>query len=118
MILLRLVDSRERAILANSKNKEAAWKYIRFITSPIVQRAYLTEMPVWTSVQTSAYAKTMDPVMDVKAKEIASVHHRPKVPPYPEVSSILQRYIHLALEGKMTPKDALDKAKTEIEAVM
>jgi len=106
------------AILANSKNKEAAWKYVRFITSPIVQRAYLTEMPVWTSVQTSAYAKTMDPVMDVKGKEIASVHHRPKVPPYPEVSSILQRYIHLALEGKMTPKDALDKAKTEIEAVM
>jgi multiple sugar transport system substrate-binding protein len=106
------------AILANSKNKEAAWKYVRFITSPIVQRAYLTEMPVWTSVQTSAYAMTMDPVIDVKAKEIASVHHRPKVPPYPEVSSILQRYIHSALTGKMEPKEALDKAKTEIEAVM
>jgi len=106
------------AILANSKNKEAAWKYVRFITSPIVQRAYLTEMPVWTSVQTSAYAMTMDPVMDVKAKQIASVHHRPKVPAYPEVSSILQRYIHSALTGKMEPKAALDKAKTEIEAVM
>jgi len=106
------------AILANSKNKEAAWKYVRFITSPIVQRAYLTEMPVWTSVQTSAYAKTMDPVMDVKAKQIASVHHRPKVPAYPEVSSILQRYIHSALTGKMEPKAALDKAKTEIEVVM
>jgi multiple sugar transport system substrate-binding protein len=106
------------AILANSKHKEAAWKYLRYITSPIVQRAYLTEMPVWTSVQTSAYAKTMDPVIDIKAKEIASVHHRPKVPPYPEVSSILQRYIHLALEGKIKPKAALDKAKAEIEAVM
>ena len=106
------------AILANSKHKDAAWKYVRYITSPIVQRAYLTEMPVWTSVQTSAYAKMMDPVIDIKAKEIASVHHRPKVPPYPEVSSILQRYIHLALEGKMKPKAALDKAKTEIEAVM
>jgi len=106
------------AILANSKSKEAAWKYVRFITSPIVQRAYLTEMPVWTSVQTSAYAMTMDPVIDVKAKEIASVHHRPKVPPYPEVSSILQRYIHSALTGKMEPKAALDNARTEIEAVM
>ncbi len=106
------------AILANSKNKEAAWKYVRFITSPIVQRAYLTEMPVWTSVQTSAYAQTMDPVMDIKAKQIASVHHRPKVPAYPEVSSILQRYIHSALTGKMEPKAALDKAKTEIEVVM
>jgi len=106
------------AILANSKNKDAAWKYVRYITSPIVQRAYLTEMPVWTSVQTSAYAKMMDPMIDIKAKQIASVHHRPKVPPYPEISSILQRYIHLALEGRMKPKAALDKAKAEIEAVM
>ena len=106
------------AILANSKHKEAAWKYVRYITSPIVQRAYLTEMPVWTSVQTSAYAKTMDPVIDIKGKQIASVHHRPKVPPYPEVSSILQRYIHSALAGKIKPKAALDKAKAEIEAVM
>ncbi|HHW14998.1 MAG TPA: ABC transporter substrate-binding protein, partial [Firmicutes bacterium] len=42
----------------------------------------------------------------------------PKVPPYPEVSSILQRYIHQALQMKLSPKEALDKAKAEIEAVL
>jgi maltose-binding protein MalE len=40
------------------------------------------------------------------------------VPPYPEVSSILQRYIHTALQMKMEPKAALDKALEEINAVM
>jgi len=105
------------AILANSNNKDAAWKWIRFSTSPIVQRAYLTEMPVWTSVATSTYAKQMDPTIDIKAKEIASVHHRPRVPDYTETSSILQRYIHQALEMKLSPKEALDKAKEEIEAL-
>lgn len=103
------------AILANSNNQEAAWKWLRFCTSPIVQRAYLTEMPVWTSVATSGYAAKMDPVMDIKAKQIANVHHRPRVPVYTETSSILQRYIHQALQMKMSPKDALDKAKAEIE---
>jgi len=103
------------AILANSKHKEAAWKWLRFCTSPVVQRAYLTEMPVWKSVATSSYAKQMDPTMGVKAKEIASVHHRPRVPQYTETSSILQKYIHRALEMKMSPKEALDAAKAEIE---
>ncbi len=105
------------AILANSNNKDAAWKWLRFCTSPILQRAYLTEMPVWSSVAESSYAATMDPVMDVKAKQIANVHHRPRVPAYTETSSILQKYIHLALQGKMAPKAALDKAKEEIEAL-
>ncbi len=105
------------AILANSNNKDAAWKWLRFCTSPIIQRAYLTEMPVWTSVAASTYASVMDPVMDIKAKQIANVHHRPRVPVYTETSSILQKYIHTALEMKMTPKEALDKAKAEIEAL-
>ena len=72
-------------------------------------------MPVWTSVATSGYASQMDPVMDIKAKQIANVHHRPRVPVYTETSSILQKYIHQALQMKMSPKDALDKAKAEIE---
>ncbi|BAS27130.1 extracellular solute-binding protein [Limnochorda pilosa] len=106
------------AIMANSRSKELAWKYVRFITSPLVQRAFLQEMPVWTSVQQSAYAQTMDPVIGVKAEQLGAVHHRPKVPPYPEVSSIMQRYIHLALEKKMTPQQALDAAVREINGVL
>lgn len=106
------------AIMANSRKKDLAWKYVKFITSPLVQRSYLQEMPVWTSVQKSAYANMMDKTMAIKAEEIAAVHHRPKVPPYPEVSSILQRYIHLALQGKMAPKEALDKAAAEINQVL
>lgn len=103
------------AIMANSQNKDLAWKYIRFITSPVVQRGFLVEMPVWKSVQNSSYAQQNFPTIKVKAKEIASVHHRPKVPNYPEVSSILQRYIHQSLEGKFEPKEALDRAVEEIE---
>jgi len=106
------------AIMANSRKKDLAWKYVKYITSPLVQRSYLQEMPVWNSVQESAYANMMDKTMDVKSKQIAAVHHRPKVPPYPEVSSILQRYIHQALQMKMEPKAALDKAAEEINAVL
>lgn len=103
------------AIMVNSEHKDLAWKYIRFITSPVVQRGYLVEMPVWKSVQNSAYAQANFPTIKIKAKEIASVHHRPRVPNYQEVSSIMQRYIHQCLEGKYEPREALDLAVKEIK---
>lgn len=101
-------------ILSNSKNKDAAWKYIKFITSPIVQQAFLQEMPVWTSVQENTFIQKIDKTMKIKSKQIASVHHRPKAPKYPEVSFIIQKYIHQALKMKMSPKQALDSAVEEI----
>jgi len=52
------------AIMANSRKKDLAWKYVKYITSPLVQRSYLQEMPVWNSVQESAYANMMDKTMD------------------------------------------------------
>ena len=68
-------------------------------------------------VLASAETKAKDPVIDVKAKQIANVHHRPKVANYPEVSSIMQKYIHVALEKKMAPKAAMDQAVKEIETL-
>ena len=103
------------AILANSENKELAWKWIEFFTSPLVQRAFLFEMPVWESVQTSQDAIMLDPTMTVKREQLLNAHYRPMLPNYSQVSSILQTYLHLALRGRMEPAAALKQAKTEIE---
>ena len=42
---------------------------------------------------------------------IAVMYPRPAVPSYTELSNILQRYIHEALLGKASPKEALDNAE-------
>ena len=104
-------------ILSNSEYKKESWEYIKFITSKDIQKVHLQEMPIWTSVQNDPAVRKIDTVMDIKSKQIASVHHRPKVVKYTEISAIMQRYIHLALEGSMKPKDALDKAVEEIDTL-
>lgn len=101
-------------ILSNSKNKDAAWEYIKFITSKEIQKTHLEEMPVWTSVQRDPDVLKKDETMEIKSKQIASVHHRPRVVKYTEVSAIMQKYIHSALKMEMSPKKALDKAVEEI----
>ena len=106
------------AITAASKDKDAAWKWIAFLTSPLVQRAYLFEMPIWTSVQTSKDTIMRDPMMTIKQTQLENVYHRPKLPNYADISAILQSYIYSALEGNLEPSDALEKAKTEIESFL
>lgn len=102
------------AIMSNSQYPHEAWQYIQFITAPEVQRAHLEEMPVWLSIQNDPDVRSIDPVMELKAKQVASVHHRPKLVDYYEVSTIMQKYILLALKRELAPKEALDKAVEEI----
>ncbi len=104
-------------ILATSPQKDAAWKWIAFFTSPVVQRAYASEMPIWTSVQTSADINSLDPLMAVKRAQLEAAHHRPKRADYQQVSQILQQRLSAALRGEMTASDALKQAKQEIDAL-
>ncbi len=105
-------------IVAASEKQDVAWKWIEFFTSPLVQRAFLFEMPVWTSVQTSQDANMLDPAMSTKRALLQEAISRPNIPGYQDISSVLQRYIHDALQGRLEPVDALSKAKTEVELIM
>ncbi|MCR4402225.1 MAG: extracellular solute-binding protein [Firmicutes bacterium] len=102
------------AVMANSSRKEDAWKYVEFMTSPAFQGRFLEEVPVWTSLQMSPAARAKDPLLDLKLEQMRWLHHRPKLVRYQEISAIMQRFIHAALEGAMSPKDALDEAAERI----
>ncbi|GAK55765.1 extracellular solute-binding protein family 1 [Candidatus Vecturithrix granuli] len=106
------------AITAKSEYQEAAWKWIAFLTSPLVQRAFLSEIPIWTSVQTAEDTLLFDPLMPVKRTQLENVYHRPKLVNYTEISRILQQAIFTALQGQALPADALKAAKTDIETLM
>lgn len=105
------------AITANTREPDLAWELVQWMTAPDFQARHLEEMPVWISVQTAPETLAADPVMDIKAAQIAAVHHRPKSPAYPQVSAIMQKYIHQALSGRLTPQEALDRAVAEINAL-
>ena len=105
-------------ITANAENKDLAWKWIEFFTSPLVQRAYLYEMPIWTSVQNSDDAKLFLSGQEIKQTQLKSVEHRPMLENYPQISTILQRHLYAALEGSVLPSDALQQAKAEIQPLL
>lgn len=102
------------AILSNSQVKDEAWEFIEYISSPKVQPSGFDMMPIWKSVQNDPKIIEEDPLMPLKAKQLAAVHHRPKVDRYTEISAIMQIYIHKALKDELSIQEALDKAVKEI----
>ncbi len=106
------------AVMANSSRKPEAWRYVEFMTSPSVQGRFLEEVPVWTSLQSSPEVQARDPSLPVKLEQMRWLHHRPKLARYQEVSAIMQRFIHAALEGSMSPQDALDVAAERIRPLL
>ncbi|MGE5592448.1 MAG: extracellular solute-binding protein [Betaproteobacteria bacterium] len=102
------------AVTANSSRKEEAWRYVEFMTSPAVQMKFPEEVPVWTSLQTSPDARTRDPLLGIKLEQMRWLHHRPKLVRYAEISAIMQRFLHAALEGSLSPEQALGLAEERI----
>lgn len=106
------------SVAATSPNKDAAWKYIEFLTSEDIQNRYSAHLlPIWqTSYQGENLAKLMSytPANAVTVpmfnEQFPFAHVRPKVPYYPEASKALQLALQLALTKQKTPKEALDEA--------
>ena len=100
------------SIGANSKNQDAAWKYIEFATSQAVQDQFVTSsLPNWTASYTDSEIVATNPdVLEIADTAFGSSILRPAVPNYSAVSQIIQVELQNALLGKKTPQQALNDA--------
>lgn len=104
------------AIPTASKHKEAAWRWIEFITSKENTKARAIEQG-FTPVYVELFS---DPDILQKMPQLAVVLEagrgqviRPPIPEYQQVSDIITKYFQLPLLGKMSAKEALDAAARE-----
>jgi multiple sugar transport system substrate-binding protein len=108
------------AIPANTPKEliPAAIQWIRFAASPKIQAEHLhSQWPVWKSVANSPAERRINPWWQVYQENLEAVYNRPKVPDYLHVSAIIQRYVHQALQGNLSPKSAADQMVQELKAL-
>jgi multiple sugar transport system substrate-binding protein len=106
------------AVMANSKNPDTAWDFIKFATSPQIQGEHLeSEFPVWTSVQKSEEILKINSDAPAYATNLANVRHRPRVPNYQQVSAIIQEEVHNCLLTLASPEDATGNMVKRISAL-
>lgn len=116
----------ERILMfSGSENKEAAWKFIKFMTSSDVQLRWdMTTgfMPVRKSVgENSEYLNWIndtEPRMLPFVEGMQYAHTRPATPLYNEVSDAFSREIQNAFLGLATPEEALAAAEQAVNDIL
>jgi multiple sugar transport system substrate-binding protein len=101
------------AILSGSRNQDAAWEYVKYLTSQKVQDRFAkSSLPIWKSSYDEAAVKQAGTpaVVDVAKTQLPDLILRPQVPNYNAASQQLQVEIQKALLGKQSTQAALDSA--------
>ncbi|MCL2653308.1 MAG: extracellular solute-binding protein [Propionibacteriaceae bacterium] len=105
-------------IPTGSKNQDAAWNLITYLTSQDVQNQYPTGwLPNWSASYSDASITAQAPELFAAAKTgYADLIQRPQVANYNATSAVLQADIQKALIGQMTPQQAMDDAVAQSKA--
>lgn len=98
---------------------EAAWAFIKFMTSPYAQ----TEMAKVGQIPVNLEAIGSDEVKAIDAfapflTAIETAKARPQVKNWTEIDAELTRLTELAVLGEMTPADAMNEAAAAIDALL
>jgi multiple sugar transport system substrate-binding protein len=101
------------AITSGSRHQDAAWEYVKFLTSKSTQDDFAkSSLPIWKSSYDEAKVQQAGgPKVVATAKtQLPDMILRPQVPNYNSASQQLQVEIQNALLGKKSAQQALDDA--------
>lgn len=104
----------------SDEQKEAAWEYIKWITSPEIQK----EMAMMGGGGIIRMSTSQDPEVVEMFPHMPIIHesfmngngdYRPRIPQYPEIQDILGTAVNAVLVGDEDPQAALDAAQAQAE---
>ena len=108
-----------------SKNKDAAYKFIKFVTSPEIQLDWDKKtgfLPVRKSVAENAdyltWVNDTEPRMLPFVQGMEFAHTRPATEKYNAVSEAFSSEIQKAYLGQVSPEEALKLAETAVNAAL
>jgi multiple sugar transport system substrate-binding protein len=107
------------AILKQAKHKDAAWQLLQYMASPAWQKASALEAgdyPILSSLYSDPDLQQKVQDFPIYGEQFKYLAVRPQVPGYAQKSDIIQKHLHEALLGKVSPKEAMDAAAAEVNA--
>lgn len=99
------------AIPINSKHKEAAWKFIEFMTSRETNKALAREiglLPIWVDLYTDPDLVQLYPFWAQFSDQLASARGLSTLTWYGDFVDVATAEIHAALSGQKSAQEALD----------
>lgn len=112
-------DSMGVAVSNGSKNKEMAWEFLKYFTSPEVMKKYAAhQLPIWKDAFSDPELQKAQPVTTkMFTEQFPYGHVKVHVPYYQEYSKAMQLAMQEAFAGQKAPQKALDDAVAKIKQV-
>lgn len=109
-------------INADSKNPDAAWEFIKWITSPEVQKEWIRNdgAPIRRSTLEDPELVAEYPwfPLMLESFEKGDGDYRPRIPEYSIIQDALGTAVNGFLVGEMSAQEALDQAQTQVDSAM
>ncbi|GGJ47371.1 extracellular solute-binding protein [Deinococcus roseus] len=114
-----VVGGENIVLFKSSKNKAAAWKFLRYLLSKDAQITMATtgQIPVLKSLVNDPYIKG-HPYYGVYLKQLSKAKARPPHPAYTKMEDLIQGQFQEIFSGKKTVQAALDEAAQKVDAVL
>ena len=102
----------------NSANKEAAWKFMQFMTSEYsqVEMAKCGQIPVNKAALENATVKEADYAPFIES--IKTAKSRPTVSCWTEIDNELTTAVTAVMTGDKTAQDAMDELAVKVDALL
>jgi multiple sugar transport system substrate-binding protein len=109
------------AIFRGARHKEAAWRWIEFLSEPAQQREFyrLTgDLPSHPSVWAAGDGLEDDRYAHAFWLQLQRVRSTPKIPEWERIADTITRYAEAAVRGEMTPEAALRSLDADVDALL
>jgi len=114
------VGGSDWCILKDSKNKEAAWKFVEFMSRPEIQVQWYqltADLPTRTDAWEDQYFADKD-MVKVFGKQLFDTKTPPRIQQWEEIESLIGREMEQAVMGKSTPQNTLANIAVKIKKVI
>ena len=104
-----------------SKNKDAAWKFIEFLTSEEGEKINSTiggRLPTKMAVYKDPEVLKVNPYYTAFLAAFSRSKPRPVSPYYPALSESMQLNFHKAITGKIDAKTAISNIENEMKTIL
>jgi len=107
------------AVFNDTENRDAAWKFVRWLSQPETQIEWYgisTDLPsVQAAFEDPIFAD--DPYLSVFAEQLADSKSPPAIPTWAQVSAVIDQQLEAVTRGETTVEDALASLQQQAEAI-
>ena len=105
-----------------AEQKDLAWDYIKWFTSPEIHKAFVLEggPPSRLSTLQDEEVRTAQPWADtlMQSQAMSYAEVRPRIPEAFEIIDTIGLYISQAVQGQLTPAEAMQRANADVAKLL